>query len=80
MKLLSERLMDMLLSLQRKELKFAYASADISMIGSCRDTCSGSCENSCAGECENTCAGDCVNSCAGDCEYSCAGECENGDF
>ena len=82
-KVLSDHLMNALLSLQQP--LFATASADLSVGASwaamgCRSTCSGSCSGSCSGECDGGCAGSCEDSCSGSCEYSCDAECAYTSF
>lgn len=81
MKILSDNLMNSLISLQKPlYAQFSLGLGTGPSVFGCRDTCSGSCDGSCAGDCEGSCAGDCEGSCAGDCEYSCDSDCEGSDF
>ena len=74
MDILGDKVMNLLLGLQRNCLIPVFESSvgNVPFVASnsCRSSCSGSCDDSCMGGCEGSCAGSCDDSCTGSCEHS----------
>lgn len=73
MSILNENIMNLLGSLQNKQLKPAYAMDDAIFAAEgaygCSTSCAGTCDHDCSGSCDYSCAGSCNDSCDGSCQY-----------